>query len=292
MLDWLLGPPVVGSLLAGVLFVRGGRRHARVTSAARIPAQRRRAWAFWAALVTVLVALDPPIDTLAGKLFWVHMVQHVLLMMVAAPLLVLAAPWTPLWKGLSLPMRRNLARAYARSPTWRVLRRVGRWLAAPLTIWIVFDVDLCAWHVPVVYGATLRNQALHDLEHVSFLVLGVLFWAAVIDSPPLRSRLDMPWRIAFVTLGAVVAWLLAVVLAFARSPLYVGYAVLHSRPGGLSALTDQQLAAGIMWGPGSVPYALFVFGALYRWLAPGEPALEGAVTTPRAGAKGRTPAVR
>ena len=244
----------------------------RVVSGARLPRHRRQAWAFYAALATIVAALDSPIDTLAAKLFWVHMVQHVLLMMVAAPLLVLAAPWTPMWKGLSLAMRRRLAVAYVRAPAWRALRSAGRRLASPMPAWLLFNVDLCAWHVPGLYGATLRSQVLHDLEHVSFLVLGVVFWANVIDSPPLRARLGMPWRIGYVTLGAVVAWLLAVVLAFARSPLYPAYAALHVRPGGLSALADQQLAAGIMWGPGSIPYAVFVFVALYRWLEGGEQA--------------------
>lgn len=285
VLDWLLAPPLTGAVAAALLHVRGSRRHLRVTSAARLRMQKRRTWAFYAALVTIVAALDSPIDDLAGKLFWVHMVQHVLLMMIAAPLMVLAAPWTPIWKGLSLPLRRRLGAAWVRSPAWRVSRAVGRWLAAPAPAWILFNADLGAWHLPAVYELTLRSQALHDLEHVSFLVLGVLFWAQVIDSPPLRPRLDLPRRVAYVTLGATAAWLLAVVLAFARSPLYPTYAALHSRPGGLSALADQQLAAGIMWGPGSIPYALFVFVALYRWLGPG-----GREEVPTARLNGRPPA--
>jgi cytochrome c oxidase assembly factor CtaG len=268
VLAWLVAPPAVGAVAAGLLHARGSRRHMRVVSAVRLQAQKRRTWAFYAALATIVAALDSPIDDLAEKLFWVHMVQHVLLMMVAAPLLVLAAPWTRIWKGLSLPLRRRLGAAYMRSPGWRVIRVVGRRLASPLPAWVLFNLDLCAWHVPGLYEATLRNQVLHDYEHISFLVLGVLFWAQVVDSPPLRPRLDLPRRVAYVTLAATVAWLLALVLAFARSPLYPAYAALHSRPGGLSALADQQLAAGIMWGPGSIPYALFVFVALYRWLAP------------------------
>jgi len=270
VLQWLLAPPLLYALAAVLLYARGSRRHLRITaSAGRLRAHRRRTWAFYAALVTIVGALDSPIDDLAAKLFWVHMVQHVLLMMVAAPLLVLAAPWTPLWRGMSLSLRRRLASAYMRSPTWRALGAAGRRVAAPGSAWVLFNVDLCAWHVPALYGLTLRNQLVHELEHVSFLVLGVVFWAQVIESPPLRARLDLFRRVAYVTLAATVAWLLAVVLALAGSPLYPAYTALPSRPGGLSALADQQLAAGIMWGPGSIPYALFVFVALYRWLEPG-----------------------
>ncbi len=90
----------------------------------------------------------------------------------------------------------------------------------------------------------------------------------MIDSPPLHARLDPVRGIAYVVLGATVAWALAVVLAFTPAPLYSAYADLHARPGGLTALADQQIAAGIMWGPASIPYAVFVFIALYRWLAP------------------------
>jgi putative membrane protein len=267
-LDWLLAPPLLYAVLAAVLHARGIRRQLRLTSAVRLAALKWRIWMFYAALATVVAALDSPIDDQATKLFWVHMTQHVMLMMVAAPLLVLAAPWIPIWKGLPLRYRRQLGIWYLRSAAWRVVRRACRRLTRPLAAWILFDLDLCAWHVPALYELTLRSQALHDLEHTSFLVLGVVFWIQVIDSPPVRARLDPGKAVIYVMAGAVVAWALAVVLAFAPSPLYSAYSELHSRPGGLSALADQQLAAGIMWGPGSIPYAVFVFVALYRWVAP------------------------
>ena len=266
VLDVVLAPPAVGAAVAAVLHVRGSRRHVRVVAPARRAAHRRRAWAFYAALVTIVVALDSPIDTAAGRLFWVHMVQHVLLMMVAAPLLVLAAPWTPMWKGLSPGARRSLAVGWVHSPAGRRLSRAARWLGAPACAWLLFNGDLLAWHVPALYDLTLRHQAIHDAEHVTFLVLAVVFWAQVLPSPPLRPKLDLARRIAYVTGAAAVAWLLALILAFARSPLYAAYAE-RPRAGGLSALTDQQLAAGIMWGPGSIPYAIFVFAAVYAWLA-------------------------
>jgi cytochrome c oxidase assembly factor CtaG len=262
----LLAPPFVLGLVAAVLYMRGRRRHMRVVTARHRAGMGWRALAFCAGLVTLVLALDSVIDDRADKLFWVHMTQHVLLMMVAAPLFVLAAPWTPMWKGLPLSTRRGLAAAYMRSPGWRAARAAGRRVVAPVPIWILFVVDLSVWHVPALYGLTLRNQAMHDLEHLSFLVLAVLFWAQVIASPPLRPKLSEAWAVAYVTLAATACWILAMVLAFAPSPLYAGYEALGSRPGGISALADQQLAAGIMWGPGSIPFAIFVFVALYRWL--------------------------
>lgn len=265
---WLLAPPFLGAAAAAALHARGVHRQLRVTSVARLGTLRWRIVVFYAALGTIVAALDSPIDDAVPKLFWVHMAQHVMLMMIAAPLLVLGAPWLPMWKGLPLRARRRLGSWYVRSPGWRTARRAGRWVAAPLAAWVLFDAGLCAWHVPVLYELTLRNQLVHELEHVSFLVLGVLLWIQLVDSPPLRARLGLAPGVAYVLASATVAWGLAIVLAFASSPLYATYANLPARPGGVSALGDQHLAAGIMWGPGSVPYALFVFVALYRWLAP------------------------
>lgn len=270
-----LAPPFVLGVLAALLYARGRARHMRVVSARHRAGMGWRALAFWTGLLTLVLALDSVIDDQADRYFWVHMVQHVLLMMVVAPLLVLAAPWLPMWKGLPLSTRRGLGAAYMRSPGWRAARAVGRTLAAPVAVWILFSADIVAWHVPVLYGLTLRSQAAHDLEHFSFLVLAVLFWAQVIESPPLRPRLDQARRVVYVVAGATVCWLLAIVLTFASSPLYAGYEAAASRRGGLSALADQQLAAGIMVGPGSIPYAVFVFLVLYRWL-------EGSIAKPSA----------
>jgi cytochrome c oxidase assembly factor CtaG len=91
-------------------------------------------------------------------------------------------------------------------------------------------------------------------------------WVQVLDSPPLRSRLRASTRVFYVLGADVVGWLLSVVLAFAPHPIYPAYAHLLHRPGALSALADQQLAAGMMLGPGSFAATLYVFIGLYRWL--------------------------
>ena len=107
---------------------------------------------------------------------------------------------------------------------------------------------------------------MHDLEHVLFLATAVLFWAQVWDSPPLRARLSPFGRVVYVTAATLPSWLLAVILAMASTPLYPAYAADAGRPWGMSALTDQQLAAGMMWGPGAIPFSVAVFVGIYRWL--------------------------
>lgn len=263
---WPIDPPLYAVVVLATLYWLGGRH--RVSSRRSGLESRGRATAFYAGLAVVLLALDSPLDPLAEKLFAAHMAQHVLLLMVAPPLVVLAAPWSRLWRPLPLGFRRATAKVIARDPRARPLRATARALAAPLPAWILFNANLVLWHVPRFYDATLRNQGIHELEHSLFLATGLLFWAAIFESPPLRVRLDWLGRVAYVTGAIVVGWILAIVLALAPHPLYTPYAELAHRPGGLSALGDQQIAAGVMWVPGSITLTIAFVLFFYRWLDP------------------------
>jgi len=254
-------------LLTGVWYWGGSRRPRLHLAGRRRPATPPwRAVAFCSALAAIALALFDPVDSMATKLLWAHMLQHLLLMAVAAPLLVLGAPWLPFWRPLPLAFRRRVASALVQGPRLASVRSAARFLSLPIVAWVLFNGDLAVWHVPALYDLTLRNTAIHYVEHLSFLGFGMLFWAQAFESPPFHPRLGHFQRAAFLTAGATAAWLLAVVLALSPSPLYGAYVSIHPRPEGLSALTDQQLAAGTMWGPGSVPYALGVFWLLYTWL--------------------------
>lgn len=254
-------------LLSGVWYWGGSRRPRLHLAGRRRPATPPwRALAFYSALAAIALALFDPVDSMATKLLWAHMLQHLLLMAVAAPLLVLGAPWLPFWRPLPLAFRRRVASTLVQGPRLAWVRSAARFLSLPIVAWVLFNGDLAVWHVPALYDLTLRNTAVHYVEHLSFLGFGMLFWAQAFESPPFHPRLGHFQRAAFLTAGATAAWLLAVVLALSPSPLYGAYVSIHPRPEGLSALTDQQLAAGTMWGPGSVPYALGVFWLLYTWL--------------------------
>jgi putative membrane protein len=191
-------------------------------------------------LLSMLAAVGPPLAPLAHKLFAVHMAQHVVLLAVAPPLVMLSLVRTRLWQ--SLP----------------------RALAHPLGAWTLFNVTMIVWHVPTLYDLTLRNGAVHVLEHCLFFGTGLLYWGVAFDA----RRLASWWRIAYLTTGMLVGWLIALVLAFATSPLYSAYSALQHRPGGLSALADQQIAAGVMWVPGSLAYTVAIIVFVYRWLEP------------------------
>ena len=135
------------------------------------------------------LALASPIDTYSDRLFWVHMVQHVLLMLVAAPLFVLSRPWTRLWRVLPLGLRRPLARGLVQSPTAAPLRSVARLAGSPAGALALFTVVLLGWHVPALFEATLESEAIHIVEHVLFFAVALLFFKHLIPSPPLHAPL-------------------------------------------------------------------------------------------------------
>ncbi len=264
--DWSLDPPLVLTIDLAILYWIGARR--TITPTRKRVAQRWRSGCFYAGLAVLAIALASPIEPLSGQLFWVHMIQHVLLLVLAAPLIVLARPWIRLWRCLPLDARRRLARDLSHGRRTAPLRAVCRTLGRPVPSFVAFSVVLLAWHVPALFDATLRSGALHALEHSLFFATAIMFWKQVIPSPPLHTSLLAAQRAVYAIGGMIVSWVLAVVLAFAPDPLYGSYAHLPSRPGGISALADQQLAAGVMWVPGSVTFLIVVFVYVHRWLAP------------------------
>jgi cytochrome c oxidase assembly factor CtaG len=129
---------------------------------------------------------------------------------------------------------------------------------------------LAVWHVPALYDAALHRPALHAFEHICLLGAGLLFWAHVIAVPPLRSRLSDLHRAGYLAAALLPGWILAIVLAFAPEPLYA-YSGAHE-PWGLSPLGDQQVAAGVMWVPGSMALTVALLAVAYRWLGRDEAA--------------------
>jgi putative membrane protein len=267
--DWSLDPAAVMVAVLAAAYWLGSRR--TLTPERAAGSQRVRSGAFYAAVVVLAIALASPLDALSEQLFWAHMTQHVLLMLVAAPLIVVARPWTRLWRVLPLGWRRVLARELYSSPATAPLRALTRGLGAPAAALALFSAVLLAWHLPALFDATLRSSALHALEHTLFFAAALLLFKQVIPSPPLRASLGDVQRLLYVVAAMTVSWVLAVVLALAPTPLYPHYAHLSSRPGGISALADQQLAAGVMWVPGSITFVIIIFVYVHRWLAPPAP---------------------
>lgn len=209
-------------------------------------------------VIALTIALVEPVERYADRLFWVHMSQHVVLLTVAAPLIALGAPWRF---------------APSRLVAWWHARIGDRGSSAPIVTsaaaaWLAFNVAFLVFHVPALYDGAIRNVGVHLVEHAVFLVTAVWFWAVVFDARSFRTDPADLWRTGYVLAAAGVGWLLAIVLTFAREPLYDEYSRLGTRPGGISALADQQLAAGVMLVPGSITFLLVAGIALTRWLGP------------------------
>jgi putative membrane protein len=262
--NWPLEWPLAAVLVTALLYRLGGRLSVTGSDAGK----RWRGAAFYGGLAALILAVDSPIDAYADRLFWVHMVQHVLLMMVAPPLLLIGRPWPRVSRLLPLGVRRPLARAVLSGSTLAPVRALVRWAASPLPAFAIFNGTLLAWHLPVLYDLTLRDGLVHDLEHALFFSTALLFWVHLLPGVTGRPQLSDGARAIYGAAALGISWLLAVVLALATEPLYGGYASLAHRPGGISALADQQLAAGVMWVPGSVPYCIVLLVAVLRWLDP------------------------
>jgi putative membrane protein len=255
---WSIQLPLAYVAIASMLYWVGGRGYRRGDR------QPLRAASFAAGMVTIVIALESPIDTYAEQLFWVHMVQHVLLLTVAPPLILLGRPWPRMWRALPVRSRTKIGRALALSRWMAPVRALAR----PWPAWLLFNITFVAWHIPAAYNLTLSSSAVHDIEHALFFFTGLLFWARVIDPGPLRPRLVWPMRIAYVVSAMIVGWVLAITLVLVPHPIYSHYALLAHRPGGISALTDQQLAGGVMWVLGSLSYTVAMMLGVYRWLEP------------------------
>jgi len=254
------------------LHLLGERRASALTGRPRDRRARSRALSFYAGLLTIVLALATPIETLSKQLLWVHMIQHLLLLTVAAPLIVLGAPWMSLWRPLPLGLRRAVAGSLARSPYLAPIRALCHALTRPLGAWLAFSVNLLFWHLPALYDLTLRNIDVHVLEHITFLAFGILLWAQVIASPPAKPSLSYPGRIAYMVAAIIPNVALSMLLAFSQAPLYAPYVQLAHRPGGISALADQQIGAGIMWSAGDLPFGIAIALLVGRWLTEHEAA--------------------
>lgn len=256
---------LTGILTAAILYHLGTRTLEGGRS------RRERPWraqSFYAGLAALAVAIAPPLDGLADRLFWWHMVQHMLLQMVAPPLIVLGAPWLALWRPLSLGGRRRAARWLLLSGAAAPLRALARVLTRPVVAWVLFVGAIWLSHLPAVFDYAAGHALFHEAEHLAFFSLGLLFWSRALDSPPFHARVTRWHRLAFFVTAAAAETVLAVIVLAARTPLYTAYEGVGPRPEHLTVLADQQLGGAIMLEPASIPLLLAILWSIGTLLAP------------------------
>ena len=250
----------LGLALSAGLYLRGWRRLRR--AARRRPgARRREAAAFWSGWLLLLVSLVSPLHAMGGALLWAHMAQHELLMVAAAPLLVLGRPLiVSLW-GIPGRARRPVGRVLARLRP--LLRRLGRVEIA----WALHAVAVLGWHVPALYDRTVASDLVHSLQHTSFLATALLFWWSVLTEARLRARYGAAILSLFTTM--VYTGGLGALLTVAATPWYGAYGVAAPL-WGLTPLEDQQLAGLIMWVPAGLSYLAATLWIVLAWLRESE----------------------
>ena len=257
LLGWQLEPIVAGGLLAAALgWLWIVRRVARLHPGNGVPVLRSAA--FFGGLAAIAVALMSGIERYDTTLFSIHMVQHLLLMLVAAPLLVLSAPVTQLLRASSPGVRqRRLVPVLHSSVVGAIGHPVVTWLTFTLVVWLT--------HFSPLFNDALEDRGVHDTEHALFLVTAVLFWTPAIAADPSRQRLPYAVRILYVLLQLPVNSFLGMAILFADSPLYPHYATLGS-PYGINPLADQQLAGGVMWLAGDIAFIGAILLIVASWM--------------------------
>lgn len=270
-LPWTVRPAVLLPLtIAGGLYALGSWRLARRSST---PLPPTRIGLAFGGLACVALALLSPLDALADRLFVAHMVQHMLLIMVAAPALLLADPFPIVLWALPRAVRVRAGRWLTRASP---LGRVWRSITITAVTWFGYASVLWLWHLPLLYEAALADRVVHDAEHVTFFVAATLFWWPVIHPAP-RFRPPTPYalRIVYLVLATFQTAALGLLLSLAPAVLYRSYAA--ARREGFGALEDQMWGGIVMWGVGGLIDMVAVLVLLYRTLSIGthEPSARG-----------------
>jgi putative membrane protein len=242
-MSWPLDPTVyAGLLLLALAYAALARGRADIGG--------RQSLYFVAGLLTIWIALETPIDTISDHyLQSVHMLQHVLIGLVAPPLLLLA-------------LSPSMATALLRVPGLRTVTE-------PILAQLLFAVVMGGWHLPVLYDLTVRSEGVHVFEHLTFMVGGALFWWPVVGatSASARWRLGDAGKVLYLLFGTVPADTVSVILMFSRTPFYAFYTSAPRLVPGLDALTDQVLGGVVLMVVGKFSYLAAILDIFFRWLA-------------------------
>ncbi|HEY6412776.1 MAG TPA: cytochrome c oxidase assembly protein [Edaphobacter sp.] len=259
--EW--SPPIfltTALVLCAILYTRGWFA-IRTTRRELFPVWRLVA--FLLGLTVIWIAIGSPLDGFADALLSAHMVEHLLLMSFAPPLLLLGYPVVPLLRGLPRAITIHLLGPVLRL---RWLRSLGHFLVIPLVAWLAMNLTFLGWHVPAAYDFALERERWHEFEHLLFLSTSILFWWPLIRPWPMSTHYPGWYMLPYLIMADIVNTALSAFLAFCDRPVYAYY-LQQPNPFHISPLSDQTAGAVIMWVLGSLVFlipAIFITLKLLR----------------------------
>ena len=256
--SWWLSTVV---LVTAVVYCRGWLA-IRKTRRAQFPPWRLVV--FLSALAILWVAIGSPLDAFADAMLSAHMIEHLLLMSVVPPLVLLANPTVPLLRGLPRWVLKRLLGPLIRI---RQLRNFTHWLLRPRIAWLVMNLIFLGWHVPAAYDFALEHEGWHVVEHMCFLFASLLFWWPIIRPWPTGGRVHTWGLILYLLSADVVNTALSAFLAFCTRPMYPYY-LTEPNPFHLTPLSDQVIGAVIMWVFGSLVFLIPAIFITLRLIQP------------------------
>ena len=260
--SWQIRPVLMtAAALACIVYIRGFLKLRR-QMAARFPTWRLAA--FIGGQATLIVAVASPLDAFSSLLLQVHMIQHLMLMLIAPPLILMGAPAIPMLRGLPASFAQQSLGPFLK---WPALRRFWNWLVHPVTAFVAFSVATWTWHIPAPYQFALRSPGWHQVEHICFFVSALLFWFPVVQPWPAKSVWPRWAMVPYLLLADVQNMFLSVVLTFSERLIYPIYGAVP-RLDGISAINDQVAAGAIMWVPGSMFFLVPAIGIAASMLSP------------------------
>jgi len=248
-------------LVTTALYLRGfARMHQQM------PARftTRRMGFYISGVAALAIALVSPLAALDDKLLVTHMMQHLLLLFIAPPLLLLGAPQIPLVRAIPPLIAKRTIGVIAKS---RVCRRCFNLLTYPANAFLLFSVAMLGWHLPCPFQIALRSSYWHAIEHGCFVVTGMIFWYPIVRPWPMVERWSRWAFVPYLLMADAENSVLAAFMVFSGRVLYPFYAGLP-RINGFPAITDQIVAGAIMWVPGSILFVIPAIVIVMRALAP------------------------